>query len=198
MQFRGQATLLSSSLGTYSVYDPRRLFTGFSWDALSLSGTLLSTPPRRILLLGKGGGTVVRQCRYLYPDAHIDAVEIDPLVIRAARAHFHLPRSAVRVFQADAASFLRRSFSTYDMVLDDVWMDNPGFVKFLFADDSYPDVVHHRVSDRGLYAVNLWCRPPAISEVRRAARRLGRHFSVLVALRPSLGPTGVLVLLCYK
>jgi spermidine synthase len=192
VQFRGQTTLLSSSLGTFSVYDPRQLFTGFSWDALSLSGTLLSVPPRRILLLGMGGGTVVRQCRYLYPDARIDAVEIDPFVIRSARAHFHLPRSAVRVFEADAAKFLRRSSSSYDMILDDVWVDDPGFVKFLFADDGYRDVVHRRVSARGLYAANLWCHPPARSEVRRAARCLRQHFPVLVALRPSLGPTGVL------
>lgn len=89
----GKTVQLMSRLGAFSVYRQDRVFTGYSWDCLSAAPGFPASPPERILVLGMGGGTVVRQCRQLYPKAQIDAVEIDARVIRVARQHFHLPRA---------------------------------------------------------------------------------------------------------
>lgn len=192
LQFRGDSVLLSGRLGTFSIYDPAHLFTGYSWDCLSTAGTLLRQPPKRILLLGLGGGTVVRQCRYLYPEARIDAVEIDRQVVRSARCHFHLPRTGLRVFIGDSVQFLQRTSKRYDIILDDVWLDHPHFVKPIFADPSYSSLPRRRLTSGGAYCINLWSGPGRTSEIPSATKLLRPIFRTLVALRPPLGPTGVL------
>ncbi len=195
LELCGKAVRLSGQLGTFSVYHPDRFFTGFSWDCLSTTGILLPAPPEQILLLGMGGGTVIRQCRLLYPAARIDAVEIDRDVVRLARRHFHLPRARLRVFVADSARFLRDTRDCYDMILDDVWVDDPRFIKPLFADPSYVRVSSRRLTSHGIYAINLWCRPGRASEIASAAKLLRSFFSGLIALRPRFGPTAVLAAL---
>jgi spermidine synthase len=196
---RGRAVRLSSPIGTYSVYDPRRLFTGYSWDCLSLAGKMLASPPRQILLLGMGGGTVARQCRALHPDARIDAVEIDREVIRVARQYFHLPRTQVRVVRADSVEFVSRAAAgTYDLILDDVWADDATFIKPLFAVTGYAARMRVLLRPRGAYAVNLWFKRGRGSEAQRAARLLRSQFNEVVSLRPPNGPTGVVVALAGR
>ncbi|MFZ9889747.1 MAG: hypothetical protein ACO3JL_19805, partial [Myxococcota bacterium] len=46
---------------TFATWHPRHLLTGYSWDALCAASLLRPAgPPRRVLLLGLGGGTVLR------------------------------------------------------------------------------------------------------------------------------------------
>ena len=59
-------------------------------------------------MVGLGGGTFTTLVHRALPDATIDAVEIDPVVVAAARAHFGLREDArYRVHVADAADWLR-------------------------------------------------------------------------------------------
>ena len=47
---------------TMSTWHPDRWLTGWAWDAITAACLLRRDgPPRRVLLLGLGGGTVVRQ-----------------------------------------------------------------------------------------------------------------------------------------
>lgn len=191
VKVRGELVRLISRQGTYSVYHPTRMFTGFSWDCLSLAGWFLPQPPRRILLLGMGGGTVVRQCRFLYPQTEIHALEIDPQVVHLARRRFHLPRLRVRVVVGDAEEFVLNCKEQYDLVLDDVWRDDTEFVKSLFGNPRYAPALDRCVARVGLYALNLWRHPPYKSEAPAAARVLHKYFETIVALSPPYGPTGV-------
>ena len=85
--------------------------------------------PARVLMVGLGGGTFTTLVHRALPGASVDAVEIDPVVVEAARAWFDLREDArYRVHVADAADWLRRDRGAYDYVLLDAYAgeDIPG------------------------------------------------------------------------
>src|SRR5690349_204935 len=72
----------------YEPGDPERLVLPYT--EVALVGLALSGEPRRILVVGVGGGTLPTFLRRHYPDAAIDAVDIDPDVVQVAKAYFGL------------------------------------------------------------------------------------------------------------
>jgi spermidine synthase len=87
---------------------------------------LINPGARRVLLMGLGGGTVVKQFVRLYPDVEIDAVEIDPVVIDVAQRFFHVkPSPRVRLHAMDGRVFLRTSGAQqWDIILIDTYTTN--------------------------------------------------------------------------
>jgi SAM-dependent methyltransferase len=79
----------------------------------------LRTPPRRVLILGAGTGNDVVTA--LQNGAQeIDAVEIDPVILRIGREmHPDRPYDSprVHVFNTDARAFLRNSRKQYDLIV---------------------------------------------------------------------------------
>ncbi len=70
---------------------------------------LFRARPSRVLMLGLGGGSLVKYCRKHLPTTHITAVEIDAEVI-ALRTHFHIPPddSHLSVVNEDGARYVER------------------------------------------------------------------------------------------
>jgi len=76
-----------------------------------MMGLLLFVPaPRRLAVLGLGGGSLVRFCHAHLPACALTAVELNPQVI-ALRDRFLLPPDSarLRVVAGDAAAFVRES-----------------------------------------------------------------------------------------
>lgn len=85
----GASVRLYSNGVFHSQWNPDRPFAGGVWDCLGLPA--LYRPPdatRRVLLLGVGGGAVIRQLERLVPGASITGVEIDPVHLDVARRFF--------------------------------------------------------------------------------------------------------------
>lgn len=106
---------------THATWHPVRLLTGHAWDAITAAVLLHPGEHRNLLMLGLGGGTVLRQLRHLLPDIAVTAVEIDPEMIRLARRHMELDQLNVEVIEADAFDFLARNLNRYDVVVDDLY-----------------------------------------------------------------------------
>lgn len=86
-------------------------------------GMLVRPQPRRVLFLGGGAFVGPRQFVEAYPEALLDVVELEPLVVRTAERHFGLrPTPRLRVHVGDAAAFVRASRpAAYDLVVHDVY-----------------------------------------------------------------------------
>lgn len=84
---------------------------------------LYQPQPRRVLIVGLGGGAMVRFLTHHEPALTIDAVEIDPAVVRLADQYFGV-RSAgpVRVHTADAVAFIESAADRYDLILMDAFL----------------------------------------------------------------------------
>jgi len=79
--------------------------------------------PRRVLIVGLGGGAMVRFLTHHEPQVHIDAVEIDPAVVRLADEYFGVRSGGnVRVHTADAVAFVESTTDRYDLIFMDAFL----------------------------------------------------------------------------
>jgi spermidine synthase len=76
----------------------------------------------RYLLIGVGGGSLLSHWALHQPRARVDAVEIDPVVVTAARRYFPLPQSPrIRLLVADGAAFVSKPGRQYDAIVLDAF-----------------------------------------------------------------------------
>jgi spermidine synthase len=88
--------------------DPRRLV--FNYTRMSFAGLLLNPEPKRILVAGLGGGTIPTVMHELFPQAHIDVLEVDSAVVSVARQFFNYREDERMVTHvADARVFIKRA-----------------------------------------------------------------------------------------
>ena len=79
----------------------------------------------RTLVIGLGGGSVVKRMWRDYPKMHLDVAEIDGEVVEVCSALFELPddeRIAVHI--ADGREFLGRRLDVYDIIIIDAFDDD--------------------------------------------------------------------------
>ncbi len=109
---------------------------------------------QRALVIGLGGGTVVKQLWRDCPDLHIDAVEIDPEVARLARSHFAVPDDErLTVIVGDGRAVLESATEPYDILIVDAFDDDrvpPHLLTEEFARHAYG-----HLTEQGVLAYNV-------------------------------------------
>jgi spermidine synthase len=140
-----QETALSKSM-VFSDIDIQSRMSVAHPDALQfeytrlMMGVLLFQPqPKRMLMVGLGGGSLAKFCYKHLPDAHITVVEINPHVI-ALRHSFCIPDDDARfqVVQMDAAHFMAQTEQAFDVVFVDGF-DQHGMPEQLCSPQFYSD-----------------------------------------------------------
>ncbi len=82
----------------------------------------LNPDAERILVLGLGGGALPARMLRDYPGVHVDAVEIDPVVVDVAERFFALPEDErLDVYVEDARRYVQRTGERYDVVVVDCY-----------------------------------------------------------------------------
>jgi spermidine synthase len=117
--------------------------------------TTLAVAPeaRRTLALGLGGGSVVKQMWRDYPAMTIDAVELDPAVVKVAYRYFALPRDErIRVITGEARRFLEKSDETWDIILVDAFDDYE--VPRRLITEEFMMLLHRHLAPEGVVAYN--------------------------------------------
>ena len=98
-----------------------RFLTGLAWDNIAAGIVSHHTSPKRILMLGLGGGTSLRTLRHLLPSAHLTAIEIGPDMIALARDFMDLDAINAQIITADAYHWLLANRHRFDAIFDDVY-----------------------------------------------------------------------------
>jgi spermidine synthase len=114
-------------IGRQSCIDlsnPKRF--ALNYTRMMLAGTLFASPnPRRVLIVGLGGGSIPTALRQILPTAQIDVAEIDPAVTRVARRFFgFVDGPQLRVAEVDGRVFVKRAGREgrkYDVILLDAF-----------------------------------------------------------------------------
>ena len=103
--------------------NPQRLV--FDYAKMTLSALLLKPDPKRILIIGLGGGTLPMALRDILPSTVIDTVEIDEAVVRVAKRFFDFAEDDQnRVYVQDARVFGKRAAlrgEQYDLIILDAF-----------------------------------------------------------------------------
>jgi spermidine synthase len=144
---------------TMLLTDPNRL--AMEYSHAMMCALLFQPAPEKILLVGLGGGSLVKFLLEFCPAAAIDVAEISPEVIRVARQYFLVPDSKQllitpapgEVVAADRLAAGKR----YDLVLLDAFDDN-GPARALL-DEQFLCRCRALLDTGGVFAMNLWNRP---------------------------------------
>ena len=110
--------------------------------------------PRKILMLGLGGGSISTYLGRFMPEAAITTVEIDPGVITAAKTYFGLRETERMRYRAgDGRVFLSRNDELYDLILLDAYRG--GYVPFHLLTREFYTLVKQRLTPGGAAAFNV-------------------------------------------
>lgn len=121
----------------------------------TMMGFLLFLPqPRRIAMIGLGGGSLAKFCHRNLPHTFIQVVEINPHVL-ALREHFHVPRDDERfhVIHGDGAQAVRDGSTRPDVLMVDGF-DSDGLPARLCSQRFYDDC-YETLQPGGIMVANL-------------------------------------------
>lgn len=152
-----EQTLLSLYFGTSSRQscmdpeDPARLV--LSYTRAMLASLLFDPSPRSVLLIGLGGGSLLRFLVHHFPECRLTAIEKRPLVASLAQEHFGLPQGPALIL-ADGAQYVRETPERFDLVLVDAY-DGQGLAPALFKPQFFADC-RRILNEAGWFSINLW------------------------------------------
>lgn len=173
-----QRRLLVIDGGTHTIVDPATWESHFPYVAVMGLTRCIATEPGRMLLIGIGGASVVKD--FAAEGWSVDAVEIDPVVVNMAQEYFGLSASEGRVFIMDGRQFLITHQDTYDVIAMDAFGSSS--IPFHLVTREVFGLIASRLNPSGVLAINLesdgWEGPV----VKAVAASLKPHFREVLAL----------------
>ncbi len=119
-----------------------------------LGSLLFQQAPSKALVLGLGGGDLLRFYQHHFPQCRLDVVEKHAAVIRLARQYFGVGETAMtRLYYRDALTFMRESKLNYDVIYIDI-ADGDDMLPELFQHQFYQDCLA-ALTETGVIALNL-------------------------------------------
>jgi spermidine synthase len=113
--------------------------------------------PKRILVVGLGGGTIPSFLHRHYPLATIDAVDIDPDVVEVAKTFFGFREDErLRAHIRDGRKFIEQCEEPYDLIFLDAFSSDS--IPVHLTTREFLHAVRQALTPRGLAVANLWSR----------------------------------------
>jgi spermidine synthase len=155
---RGLRTLWFEDEGRQSVVkvgDPDHV--DLPYTRVMPVGLALVENPRRVLVVGLGGGTIPMLLHKHYPKITIDVVDIDPDVIDVARRFFGFKEDAtLRAYADDGRRFIEKCRNPYDIIFLDAY--GSGSIPYHLATREVLRAVGKALTPQGVVVGNIWSR----------------------------------------
>jgi len=139
--------------------DPNRLQHPYA--RTMMAGLIYRPDAASSLMVGLGGGALVRFLDHHFPDMALDVVEIDAAVVSVARDYFALePGPRTRIFVEDGFEYLRRTRDRYDLIFlnahlhPDKGTDAAG-MPLQFQEAEFLKGLHQHLRPGGVVMVNM-------------------------------------------
>ena len=152
-----------------------------------MAGLLYRPDASACLLVGLGGGAIVRFLNHDFPEMRLDVVEIDPVVVTLAREFFGTaPGPRTRIFTEDGFEYLRRTPDRYDVILMDTHLkpgeqtDRTG-VPSRFKTVAFLRSLRERLRPSGVVVFNLLGGPDTTADIEN----MQAAFTVVDVFRPA-------------
>lgn len=112
-----------TSQSCFNKSSPQALI--FNYTKMLFSALLINPEPKRILIIGLGGGTMSNTLSQLLPNSKIDNVEIDDAVVKVAREYFgFFENQYIKTYVQDGRIFIKRALlkkQQYDWIIFDAF-----------------------------------------------------------------------------
>lgn len=120
-------------------------------------GLALVDNPRRVLVVGLGGGTIPMLLHKHYPKTTIDVVDIDPDVIDVAKRFFGFKEDAtLRAHADDGRRFIEKCRDPYDIIFLDAFGSKN--IPYHLATREFLLAVGKALTPKGVVVGNIWSR----------------------------------------
>ena len=130
----------------------------------------------RYFFAGGGSYAQPRATAVSFPEAAVDVAELDPAVTRTARRDLFLATDGMTILHTDARVALGQAGpGGYDVVVGDVFHDVA--LPYHLTTSEYAGLVRSRLSNGGLYVMNVVDAFPDPLLVKSIVRTLGEHFA---------------------
>ncbi|UCH34171.1 MAG: fused MFS/spermidine synthase, partial [Armatimonadota bacterium] len=127
---------------------------GLSYTDYTDIAFLFNPKIRSVLVIGLGGGTIPKRFVRDYPQVKVDAVEIDPDVIKIAARYFDVhPGPRLAIHQSDGRMFLRRSKQSWDLIVLDAYYAETA--PFFLATREFFEIARRRLTPGGVMVNNV-------------------------------------------
>jgi spermidine synthase len=111
--------------------------------------------PKRILIVGLGGGTIPGLLHKHYPETVIDVVDIDPDVVYVAKRFFGFSEDAtMHAYAEDGRRFIERCEAPYDVIFLDAF--DADSIPYSLATREFLAAVRKALTPEGIVAANIW------------------------------------------
>ncbi|MDJ0881139.1 MAG: methyltransferase domain-containing protein [Gammaproteobacteria bacterium] len=111
--------------------------------------------PRRILVLGVGGGSLIHFLSYYLPKSHITGLDYNAELLKIAQAHLDLPQPSdqIHYVTADAREFIGATHEKFDLILVDLFTNgrSPNWL----LQNSFNQQLKQCLTAQGAIAFNL-------------------------------------------
>lgn len=135
---------------TMSMLDGSR--TGGYWDLGERAGQLRPNA-KKVVMLGMGGGEMLRAARRSLPNADLLGIDNDAKMLKAAVAEFHVERFGARTQLGDAFTAVKK-LSAVDVLLVDLFVGDTMPPKML--SQTFWRDCRAAIGPQGLIAVNVY------------------------------------------
>lgn len=153
----GASIRLYSNKVFHTQWNPNKPIAGGVWDCLSLPVLYRrADSAANILLLGVGGGAVIRQLQLLTDFSKMIAVELDAQHLDIAKRWFGVNDTRVSLVHADAIRWLANySGPPFDLIIDDLFGHEEGEpVRACEFTPSWTALLRSHLASQGLLVVN--------------------------------------------
>ncbi len=149
-----RAMELNEGQAVHSLWRPGTYLTDDYWDGLVVLPAIGGdAEARRIAILGNAGGTVARAIGHYFPEARVDAVEIDGELTALGRRYLDLRNPRMEVHTEDARPWLEASAGGYDAILVDAYRQP--YMPFYLTTEEFFELAAERLAPGGVVIVNV-------------------------------------------
>jgi spermidine synthase len=145
----------------HTQYNPHHPISGNLWDLLLIPAFFFNPVTiRRVLVLGVGGGAVIRLLNQFVRPEEVIGVELNPLQIHIARRFFGIGRHQARLVRGDAVQWIKDYRGPpFDMIVDDLFGEVLGQPeRAVSADSDWFIRLRNHLSTRGVLVMNFASR----------------------------------------
>jgi spermidine synthase len=129
------------------------------YTTLAFCGLLYKPEPKKLLVLGLGGGVIPREMHHYFPELEVDVVEIDPEIPPVAERFFGFRTDKrLRVHVADGRMYIKKQLRAepvpkYDLIILDAF--NSDYIPFHLMTKEFLEEVRDVLAEDGVVVANV-------------------------------------------
>jgi spermidine synthase len=150
--------LLNEGQGIHSVYNPKQVTTGGTWDYFTIA-PFFNAPPfsadhvKRLAIVGLAGGSIARLYTDLYGPLPIDGIEIDPKIVEVGRDYFGMTQPNLNVIVGDGRAAIANSPQRYDVIALDAF--RVPYIPWHLTTREFMQELRDHLTPDGVIAINV-------------------------------------------